>query len=114
MKNNIWRILVAILVFSAIFACSAYAGSTRSSFDGYPFESSILMDTVLDYGTRTDGQPVYIGMRIPGVSEADVGWIIFKCIYDESNNFLRKVAANGENQANKVWNDRASYTYDES
>jgi hypothetical protein len=113
MKRYISRIAI-ILIVVALPIFSAGAANTRSTFDGYPVESSIMLDVVVDYSARTDGQPVYIGYRMPGVAESAVGWLIFKCIYDDSNNFLRKVAAGGENQFDKVWDNRASYTYDEN
>ena len=42
-------VVMFLMVLTFVFpGVSAYAGSTRSPFDGYPFESSILMDTVVD------------------------------------------------------------------
>lgn len=112
--NRILRYVVIVNLLICILASYALAANTRSLFDGYPTESSVMLEMVVDYGTRTDGQPVYIGYRMPGVAESSVGWLIFKCIYDGSDNFLRKVSANSENQFDKIWDNRASYTYDES
>ena len=112
--KRILRNLVLVNLLICIMASYALAGNTRSMFDGYPSESTIMLEMVVDYGARTDGQPLYIGYRMPGVSESSVGWLIFKCIYDVSDNFLRKVSAGSENQFDKVWDNRASYTYDES
>lgn len=112
--NRILRYMVIVNLLLCIMASYALAANTRSIYDGYPTEASIMLDTVVDYGARSDGQPVYIGYHMPGVTEAGEGWLIFKCIYDGSGNFLRKVAADGENQFDKIWNSRATYTYDES
>lgn len=117
MKNRIRGIIaksLMVMVLITVLGTVAVAGNTRSKFDGYPYESSIMLDMVVDYGTRTDGQPVYIGYRMPGVDEAVAGWFIQKFIYDASDNFLRKVAAGSENSFDKVWDNRATYTYDEN
>lgn len=116
-RQSVSNLLIVIGLITICFLMaplSASAGNTRSIHDGYPVESSVMLDMVVDYSTRTDGQPVYIGYRMPGIGESETGWLIFKCVYDESDNFLRRVSANGENQFDKVWDSRTTYTYDES
>lgn len=55
----------------------------------------------LDYDTRTDGQPVYIGYAPRGLASSATGWLIQKHTYDV-NNFmtLRQIAYD-------IWDDRA-------
>lgn len=49
----------------------------------------------LDYGTRTDGQPLYQGFAPRGLATSNDGWLLYKFTYDASNNMtLRQIAYN--------------------
>ncbi len=57
------------------------------------------------------GDPIYIGRALAGTAESDAGWQIKKVTYDGSDFFIADNFAEGTNGYDKVWNDRAGYTY---
>ena len=67
----------------------------------------------IDYGSRSDSQPVYQGFAPSGLAEGSNGWLIYHFTYsaDPGNmtqrNVFGAVAADNGN-----WTNRASYTYD--
>ncbi len=67
------------------------------------------------YITRTQnnvaGLPIYIGKALPGTVESDAGWQINKITYDAPGNLIGNSFADGTNSYNKIWDDRADYTY---
>jgi len=59
----------------------------------------------LDYVSRTDGQPIYIGFGPRSLASSTNGWLIHKFTYDGSNFLtLRQTAFD-------TWDNRASATY---
>lgn len=52
------------------------------------------MQMKLDYTTRTDGQPVYIGYAPRGLTDAETGWLLQKFTYtaDPGNMTVRQIA----------------------
>ncbi len=102
--------LCMVLVVALFFVCGNAQARNISPYESY---STGLMEVLVDYGARTDGQPVYVGYRLVGYEDDDEACIIYKLTYDESGNLLRKVSADGDNAPTKVWDDRASYTYTE-
>ena len=102
-KGALFLIVLAVLVASAAWS---------RGINPYEQFSTGLMEPMVDYGDRTDGQPVYVGYRLQGGNEDDdAACIIYKITYDGDGHFLRMVLANGDNSPNKVWDDRATYTY---
>lgn len=53
----------------------------------------------------------YVGAAEPGANKAEARWAIFKLFYAGVN--ITEVRwANASRAFDKVWNDRATYTYD--
>ena len=65
---------------------------------------SLVWEIRFDYGTRTDGQPVYIGYAPSGTLVGDSLWLLHKFTYDTSNNVTRREVA-----VDKDWTNRAIY-----
>lgn len=53
----------------------------------------------------------YVGMALPGTADSVSSWQIRKITYDISNNPTDIDFAGGSTKFDKVWDDRASYTY---
>jgi len=73
-----------------------------------PFSSADLIIEI-DYSAGTN--PIYLGKAVPGTLTSETGWQIFKCAWDANNNLTSKLAANGTNNYDKEWDERATYTY---
>jgi len=58
-----------------------------------------------------NGNPLYIGYAEPGAGEDEPKWQIRKIEYDDYGNPIAVKFAEGTIGFDKVWNDRASYTY---
>lgn len=67
----------------------------------------VVNDTQIaaDYGSNTDGSPVYLGYAVIGKNTSEDAWIIFKFTYDTNIQMLTKKTAYG------AWDNRASLTY---
>jgi hypothetical protein len=63
------------------------------------------LQSIIDYGARTDGQPVYFGHAVLGTITSNTGWIIFYYTYDGSGNMLTKQTAYG------AWTNRTALAY---
>ncbi|MDD4339198.1 MAG: hypothetical protein PHV00_05910 [Syntrophales bacterium] len=59
----------------------------------------------------TGNYPVYIGRARPGELTSASGWQIAKVTYDSNYNVTALQFASGTNDYDKVWDDRATYTY---
>ncbi len=57
------------------------------------------------------GRQLYIGIAPPGSADADEKWQIYKIGYDASNRMTRRRYANGEDEFNKKWSSRTTFTY---
>lgn len=66
---------------------------------------------LLDYDSRTDGQPVYIGKAHPGTLASEAKWQIRKITYDGSDHATDISFANGSVAYDKEWNARTTYDY---
>ena len=62
----------------------------------------------IDY---SDGNITYVGYAVPGSSEDEAKWQIRKFEYDASGNLIAVKFAEGTVGFDKIWNNRASYTY---
>jgi len=70
------------------------------------FNDSRPVKMRIDYGTRTDGQPLYQGFANTRLDEGDNGWIIFEFTYSaDPGNLTEKNVSYG------AWSDRAALTY---
>jgi YD repeat-containing protein len=71
-------------------------------------EETVMMTQRIAY-SGTDAQ--YIGYAPPGTAEDEAGWIIHKLIYDSNSLMVSKLFAGGSKAFDKVWQDRAEYSY---
>jgi len=55
--------------------------------------------------------PIYVGEAKPNTAQASRGWRIKLITYDMSNNATDVQWASGTTDFDKVWNNRATYTY---
>lgn len=56
------------------------------------------------------GNLEYLGVALPGVSTASIGWKIAKMSYS-SGNMTSYLFANGDSSFNYIWDNRATYSY---
>ena len=67
------------------------------------------------YSMRTEcdanGNIIYIGFAEPGSSEDKPVWAIKKIEYDDKGNLAAVKWAEGNNNFDKIWNNRATYSY---
>jgi hypothetical protein len=74
--------------------------------------SSVALTTRFDYGTRTDGNPVFIGSAPPGASDTDVNstaWTIQSFTYILSG--VITVTAAIKVATSVAWANRATVNY---
>jgi hypothetical protein len=50
-----------------------------------PMPPASYTQKVLDYGGRTDSNPVYVGFNFRGAATSDVNWVLQKLTYDASD-----------------------------
>ena len=62
----------------------------------------------IDYSGGSN--PIYVGESMPGSSPASSKWKIYKLTYSGTNVVI-KAWANGSKKFDKIWDDRATYTY---
>lgn len=86
------------------------------NFSGQPFEGK-SQTIKLDYGARTDCQPIYVGFAQPGSATDQAVWKIMFCEYDgtlaDGCLTSRTWAGGGDGKAefDQVWDNRASLIY---
>lgn len=57
-----------------------------------------------------NGNPIYVGWAVPNTAKTSASWKIMKCTYSGTD--LTDVQfASGVTTFNKIWNNRASYSY---
>lgn len=66
-------------------------------------EQASTQEQQLDYATRTDGNPVYVGNAAAGSSTGAAVWRVQKLTYDSSARLIRLQV-----QSNIAWDDRAA------
>jgi len=72
-----------------------------------PFqETSLTMKA-----TYSGGNPVYIGYAAPGTATSDTEWQIRKVTVDGDGNVTDVQFADGTNEFDKEWDERAGYSY---
>lgn len=64
-----------------------------------------LTQKFLDYSTRTDSNPVYVGYNIMGNGQGVTNWLIQKLTYDSSNRVTQVQIAIG------AWSNRTALIY---
>lgn len=97
---------------------SAYGNLKPSVLDNDEHDASIKAKRIItwpdntqqfiDYTTRTDGQPTYIGYAIRGLSQSSDGWMIQKFTYESASDNARITS---RQIAYDTWSNRASATY---
>lgn len=106
--------MIKILMFLfAIFIITTPASADNTFISDYRNRGfaakvqDVVNDTQIaaDYGSNTDGSPVYLGYAVIGKATSDDAWIIFKFTYDANMQILTKKTAYG------TWDNRASLTY---
>lgn len=70
---------------------------------------SLINIVKVDYVGGTN--PIYYGVAIPGSLTSDAAWKIARVDYDVNSNPIQILFAKGNLDHNKVWDDRATYTY---
>lgn len=63
------------------------------------------MQKRLDYGARTDSNPVYVGYAPRGLAEGVDGWLLYYLEYDGSNRLTKLTVAYGD------WTSHATESY---
>jgi len=53
----------------------------------------------------------YIGYAAPGSATDECLWKIFSLIYDGNDNIVQVIFAKGTRKFDKIWDNRADYTY---
>jgi YD repeat-containing protein len=74
----------------------------------YQFGNSDL-DVAIEYNVTN--LAIYVGEAQPGTSKGSPNWRIMKLDYDANNNLILKRFADGSKNFNKIWDNRATYTY---
>jgi hypothetical protein len=54
---------------------------------------------------------IYVGMAFPGALTSESKWAIKKMAYDANNNMTTLRFAGGSDAFDKIWDNRATYTY---
>ena len=96
---------------------SAYGDQRPSILDNDEHDNSVKAKRVttrpdntqmqIDYNSQTDGQPLYVGFAIRGLSTSSTGWMIQKFTYDANSPrqcLTRTIAYDS-------WANRATATY---
>ena len=77
----------------------------------FPFSHEDLTE-LRTYDANSPVRVQYLGRAIPGTATSVAQWQIRKYTYDSTTaNIVSIQFAGGVNDYNKVWDDRASYTY---
>lgn len=58
-----------------------------------------------------NGNPEYLGMALPGSAANSANWFIRKIAYDVNQNPVSILFAEGSLNFDKVWDDRATYSF---
>lgn len=74
-------------------------------------DSGVPYQQKFDYGSRSDGQPEYIGWADPGVATSEAKWQIRKFTYD-ANGFVTAIQyAGGAPRFDQIYDNLASLSY---
>lgn len=63
------------------------------------------------YEYDANDNAIYVGEAAPGTSESSIGWRIKYITYDANNNATTTSWASGNPNFDKIFDDRAGYTY---
>ena len=85
---------------------SPFDGHRRLSTDNALTER---LTFALDYSGGAN--PIYIGSAEPGHAKAEAVWLIRMLTYDGSGNVTDIKLANGSNEFNAIWDNRATLAY---
>ncbi|HEX9504145.1 MAG TPA: hypothetical protein VF974_07590 [Patescibacteria group bacterium] len=67
--------------------------------------SGTLSQKRLDYGSRTDANPIYVGYNIMGATTSNTNWLLQALTYDSSNRVILVQIATD------AWDNRTTTTY---
>ena len=100
-----------VLLLSVLLVPSAWAGKIFGESPTYQREMG--MDLQVSYVAAGNGVGMeeYVGQAFPGTGSAATGWQIYRLTYDSSNRVATRCWANGSDAYERVWADRATYTY---
>lgn len=74
-----------------------------------PKEPKTYLTTLIEYDGSNN--PIYIGEATAGTTPSAASWSIKKINYDGSNNPTGIQWAGGSSDFDKIWDDRAAYSY---
>ena len=74
----------------------------------YPFSTDDMM-SLIDYDGGAN--PIYMGRAAPGTATSAAAWQIRKLTYDGSDNVIAIQFADGTNDYDQVWDNRAGLSY---
>lgn len=98
-----------LLAFLLVLVCPIVNVHADGEFKNKPFTATWgypeQFQQRIDYGARTDGQPVYLGQSVMGTATSVDNWVIYKFTYDGSDHATLRQVATG------TWDNRASLTY---
>ena len=69
----------------------------------------VQLITIISYNANQDIE--YIGTAAPGSLTSESVWKIINLTYDVNDNIETVVYASGNRKFDKIWDNRASYTY---
>ncbi len=72
-----------------------------------PLDSKLIDELAYD----ANDNPEYMGWSAPGHGTDEPEWKIKKFIFDANGKYLRSRWADGNDAFDKVWDNRATYTY---
>lgn len=102
---------VEVLVLRGTFDTEPLLVGSGSGSGGGGVPSNENMTSRIEYVDASSTDPLYVGYAPPGSSESDPVWQIRKMEYDGANRLIAVKFAEGELAYNKVWANRASYSY---
>jgi YD repeat-containing protein len=80
----------------------------NSNTVNYPFGHQ---DLQINAEYDSDNQMIYLGRARPGAADSAAEWQITKFTYDSAGNITESRFADGTHDYNKVWDNRATYSY---
>lgn len=66
-------------------------------------------DQKIEYDVSNN--PIYVGRTFPNVQTSTASWQIYRMKYDSNNNMTDLRWADGNDKFDKIWDNRATYTY---
>ena len=80
-------------------------------FDGQSLQRLNASNLSIRIEYDGNSNPIYYAIAKPGTLDSETKWLIRKLSFDGNNNLTSIQFASGNNEFDKVWSDRVSYTY---